>query len=375
MDNVLLIALLVPLLGAGLVQACALSGRQSVRRIALATTLVTLVLTLVLAANFPNDGDLGEERSFANSSFAWLGGDSGIDVQLSVGLDGLSLWLFVLSALLMVTALLASWEAITSREASFYSLLLLLECGCLGVFAARDLILFYVFFEFTLIPLFFLIGIWGSENRRYAAIKFFLYTLAGSLLTFLGLVTIVVWHYLQIGSLTFSIPELTEAISSGKLSLPFGLQLAIFLALFAGFAIKVPLFPFHTWLPLAHVQAPTAGSVFLAGILLKMGTYGFLRFSVPMLPDATAACVPWILWLAVVGIVYGGLVALAQQDMKKTNCLFERQPSWLLHARHVRAQPARLNRFDASDDQPWYFDRCFVRLGGDVVRAVSHARH
>ena len=318
MDKVLLITLLVPFIGAGLVQVCALSGRQLVRRIALATTLVTLVLTVVLAANFPHDGNLQESGgSFASSSLAWLGGDSGIDVRLSVGLDGLSLWLFVLSSVLMVTALLSSWEAIKSREASFYSLLLLLECGCLGVFAARDLLLFYVFFEFTLIPLFFLIGIWGSENRRYAAIKFFLYTLAGSLLTFLGLVTIVVWHYLQIGTLTFSIPELTEAISCGELSMPFGLQLAIFLALFAGFAIKVPLFPFHTWLPLAHVQAPTAGSVFLAGILLKMGTYGFLRFSVPMLPDATAACVPWILWLAVVGIVYGALVALAQQDMKK----------------------------------------------------------
>lgn len=317
MDKLLLITLLVPLVGAGLLSLGALSGRQAVRRIALTTTLITLGLTLVLAANFPHDGELGEAGSFASSSFTWLGGDSGLDVRMSVGLDGLSLWLFVLSALLMVTALLASWEAIRSREASFYSLLLLLECGCLGVFAARDLVLFYVFFEFTLIPLFFLIGIWGSENRRYAAIKFFLYTLAGSLLTFLGLITIVVWHYLQRGRLTFSIPELTEAISSGALALPFGLQLAIFLALFAGFAIKVPLFPFHTWLPLAHVQAPTAGSVFLAGILLKMGTYGFLRFSVPLLPEATAACVPWILWLAVIGIVYGALVALAQQDMKK----------------------------------------------------------
>jgi NADH-quinone oxidoreductase subunit M len=187
----------------------------------------------------------------------------------------------------------------------------------LGVFVARDIILFYVFFEFTLIPLFFLIGIWGSEDRRYAAIKFFLFTLAGSMLTFLGLLAIVIWDSYQSpdGVMTFSIPVLVEHLRDRPMDST--VQLWIFLALFAGFAIKVPLFPLHTWLPLAHTQAPTAGSVLLAGILLKIGTYGFLRFSIPLLPDATAVCLPWLLWLSVIGIVYGALLALAQSNIKK----------------------------------------------------------
>jgi NADH-quinone oxidoreductase subunit M len=197
---------------------------------------------------------------------------------------------------------------------------LLLETGMLGVFAARDIILFYVFFEFTLIPLFFLIGIWGSENRRFAAIKFFLYTLAGSVLTFLGLLTIVIWAFKHPAPgatpvLTFSIQALSDALAAQPMT--YGWQLTVFIALFAGFAIKVPLFPLHTWLPLAHVQAPTAGSVILAGILLKIGAYGFLRFSIPMLPEATAACAPWLLGLSVAGILYGALVALAQSDIKR----------------------------------------------------------
>jgi NADH-quinone oxidoreductase subunit M len=179
-------------------------------------------------------------------------------------------------------------------------------------------ILFYVFFEFTLIPLFFLIGIWGSEERRYAAIKFFLFTLAGSMLTFLGLLSIVLWDYFHsgLGILRFSIPELTEALRVHPIQ-PLYWQVLIFWALFAGFAIKVPLFPLHTWLPLAHVQAPTAGSVILAGVLLKIGTYGFLRFNIPMLPEASVHCVPWMFWLSVLGIIYGALVALAQTDIKR----------------------------------------------------------
>ncbi|HTU24299.1 MAG TPA: NADH-quinone oxidoreductase subunit M, partial [Pirellulales bacterium] len=190
------------------------------------------------------------------------------------------------------------------------------ETGMLGVFTARDIILFYVFFEFTLIPMFFIIGIWGSEERRYAAIKFFVFTLSGSLLTFLGLLAIVLWdHSFTPGRMTFSIPELTHSLSIHPLS--FGYQIWIFLALFAGFAIKVPLFPLHTWLPLAHTQAPAAGSVLLAGVLLKIGTYGFTRFNLPMLPDATAACAPWILLLSAIGIIYGALVALTQADLKR----------------------------------------------------------
>ncbi len=240
----------------------------------------------------------------------------GVDIKFSLGIDGISVWLFGLSALLTVTCVLISWESISDRPGTFYALLLFLETGMLGVFAARDIIMFYVFFEFTLIPLFFLIGIWGSEERRYAAIKFFIFTLAGSVLTFLGLVAIVVWNSTQPNaSVTFSISEITKGLAANPL--PFNYQLWIFLALFAGFAIKVPLFPLHTWLPLAHVQAPAAGSVLLAGVLLKIGCYGFLRFSIPWLPEATAAAVPWMLWLSAAGIIYGALVALAQSDLKK----------------------------------------------------------
>ena len=322
MENhaLLLIAIFLPLVGAAVVQLAALFGRESVCRVALATTLLTLVPVGMLAARFPANGDLAEQAlgGFAGFQTDWVGALIGIDVQLRLGLDGLSLWLFVLSAILMVTAVLVSWRAIRDREPLFFTMLLLLETGCLGVFAARDVLLFYVFFEFTLIPLFFLIGIWGHEQRQFAAQKFFLYTLAGSLFTFLGLLSIVFSVYAQGGPFTFSIPELTAWVAAqGAGAIPVGLQLVIFVALFAGFAIKVPLFPFHTWLPLAHVQAPTAGSVFLAGILLKLGTYGFLRFSVPLLPEATAACMVPLLWLSVAGILYGALVALAQSDLKR----------------------------------------------------------
>jgi NADH-quinone oxidoreductase subunit M len=309
-ENILLATLLLPLPGALLMWVLAPS-ETGVRRAALAITLLILVGAIFLVAQCPADGlEFAVRDGLHSSKF--------LDVQFfSIGLDGLGLWLFLLSAVLMVTAVLVSWTAIKDRVGLFYGMLLLLEFGCLGVFTARDIILFYVFFEFTLIPLFFLIGIWGSEDRRYAAMKFFLFTLAGSVLTFLGLLAIVLFDCSinQRGALVFSLAELREGL--GNHPIPANWQFCIFWALFAGFAIKVPLFPFHTWLPLAHVQAPTAGSVFLAGILLKIGVYGFLQFSIPFLPVATAQCMPVLLWLSLIGIIYGALVALAQTDMKK----------------------------------------------------------
>jgi NADH-quinone oxidoreductase subunit M len=238
-----------------------------------------------------------------------------------VAIDGLSVWLYGLTALLMIVAVLVGWEAIEEQASLYYRLLLVLETGMLGVFVARDILLFYIFFEFTLIPLFFLIGIWGSADRRWAAVKFFLFTLAGSMLTFLGLLAVVFWNYFHpVGDpatwrMTFSIAELTQHLRLHPID-P-AVQIWIFVALFAGFAIKVPLFPLHTWLPLAHVEAPTAGSVVLAGVLLKVGVYGFARFNVAMLPQATAELMPWLLWISLAGIVYGALVALAQRDMKR----------------------------------------------------------
>ena len=315
----LLLAIFLPLVGAGSMWVLAPLGDRWIRIAALVTTLITLLLVVGLVVQYPLDGATSESV-FAETNADWISPVvGGLDIRFHIGLDGLGLWMFALSALLMLTSVLVSWESIRDEVALFYGMLLLLECGCLGVFAARDIILFYIFFEFTLIPLFFLIGKWGSENRRYAAQKFFIFTLAGSLLTFLGLLALVVSAYLihPANQFTFSIPALTEIFADPAYRPSLTVQVVIFWALFAGFAIKVPLFPLHTWLPLAHVQAPTAGSVFLAGILLKIGTYGFLRFNIPMLPDATAICMPWLLWLAVAGILYGALVALAQRDIKR----------------------------------------------------------
>ena len=305
MGLLLLVTVFLPLLGA------ILADGDRARLTALVTTLLTFVLAAILIFRFP----IGSEQ-FAALDVAWLGGDdASIDIRFNIALDGLSIWLFGLTALLMIFAVLISWEAIRQRAATYYSLLLVLETGMLGVFVARDIILFYVFFEFTLIPLFFLIGIWGGRQRRYAAIKFFLFSLAGSMLTFLGLLAIVVWNYYQTDRMTFSIPDLTADLADHPMDR--GLQMCIFLALFAGFAVRVPLFPLHTWLPLAHVEAPTAVGVILAGVLLKVGAYGFVRFSLPMLPEATVACMPWLLWLCVAGIIYGSLAALAQEDIKR----------------------------------------------------------
>jgi len=315
MNYLLLATVFLPLVGAILAEG----SRARVRQVALAVSLLTLALAAFLIACFP-----GGREEFAHFDVAWFGGtDAPVDILFSIGLDGLSLWLFGLTALLMVVAVLVSWEAIDQRAPSYYRLLLALETGLLGVFVARDIILFYVFFEFTLIPLFFLIGIWGSQERRRAAIKFFLFTLAGSVLTFLGLLTIVLWDYYHsstgywsaTGAMTFSIPKLTASLKDHPMD--GWLQVMVFLALFAGFAIKVPLFPLHTWLPLAHVEAPTAGSVILAGVLLKLGTYGFARFALPMLPEGVVACMPVLLWLSVAGIIYGALVALGQSDIKR----------------------------------------------------------
>jgi len=309
MSAVLLTTILFPVAGAFLVRG---SGRRA-RENALISSLFVLGMAAVLAVKFP-----GGVEPFAVFDYPWLGSAGApVDIRFSLALDGLSLWLFALTALLTVVAVLVSWEAVGERAPAFYGLLLLLEAGMLGVFAARDIILFFLFFEFTLVPLFFLIGIWGSDQRRWAAIKFFLFTMAGSVLTFLGLIALVLWDYSHSpsGTMTFSIAQLTENLAARPM--PPTVQMAVFLALFAGFAIKVPLVPLHTWLPLAHVEAPTAGSVLLAGVLLKVGSYGFVRFALPMTPDAVVASMPWLLGLAVAGIVYGALVALAQKDIKR----------------------------------------------------------
>lgn len=315
----LLLVLLMPLVGAGIVWLASSRGLQAVRTSAATTAVLTLVATGLLILRYLMSDEALSNQVFAMASLPWLTGGM-FNIHLSIGLDGLSLWLFGLSALLSLTAIFVSWEAVTERAAGFYMLLLLLEAAMLGVFVARDIILFYVFFEFTLVPLFFLIGIWGHDERRKAALTFFIYTLAGSVVAFLGLMTIVLWNATHTGSITFDIDMLTTGLSAHPLPMDADggyLQWLVFLALLIGFAIKVPIFPFHTWLPLAHVEAPTGGSVDLAGVLLKIGIYGFLRFSMPMLPEATAVAAPWLFALGAFGIIYGALVALVQQDLKR----------------------------------------------------------
>jgi NADH-quinone oxidoreductase subunit M len=237
-----------------------------------------------------------------------------LGVRYIVGVDGISMLLVLLTTILGFLAVLSSWSAIGTRTKEYYAYLLVLQTGMLGVFVSLDTFLFYVFWEVMLIPMYFLIGIWGGPRRIYAAVKFFLYTFLGSVLMLVGIIALYSHHGAMTGVYTFDI-RLLQAM--GTWPSWWTLQVWVWLAFFLGFAIKVPMFPFHTWLPDAHVEAPTAGSVILAGVLLKMGTYGFLRFSLPMLPDATRAFAPWVLALCLIGIVYGAMVALVQKDWKK----------------------------------------------------------
>ena len=232
---------------------------------------------------------------------------AGWNINYATGVDGLSILLVLLTAFLSPISILSTWSAVEERVKDFMIFFLLLEVGMMGVFLAQDLFLFYIFWEFTLVPMYFLIGIWGGSQRIYAAVKFFLYTMAGSILMLIA----VLW--LGINQNSFSVPDLIAR--SG--SIPADIQIWLFLAFAAAFAIKVPMWPLHSWLPDAHVQAPTAGSVILAGVLLKMGTYGFLRFNLPLFPQAAIAAAPWMAGLAVIGIIYGALVSFSQKDVKK----------------------------------------------------------
>jgi len=232
-------------------------------------------------------------------------------IRYHVAIDGISLWLVILSTLLTPICVLVSWRHIDKRVKQFFAFLLLLEFGLVGVFCALDFFLFYVFWEVSLVPMYFLIGIWGHERRIYSAVKFFLYTMAGSVLMLVA----IIYLYNQAG--TFDYTKILAGLQGGTIASSYNEQFWLFLAFFVAFAIKVPLFPLHTWLPDAHVEAPTAGSVMLASVMLKMGTYGILRFAVPMFPAAARNLSDWIVALAIIGIIYGALVAMVQPNMKK----------------------------------------------------------
>src|SRR5688500_17133553 len=289
---ILSLMLLVPMLGAA---ACLFSGENAARVIALAATLIDLALGIVLWANYDIGGAQWQftERAPIFAGFSW-----------ALGIDGIALMLIMLSVFLMPICILAS-QSIDKRVGEYMASFLFMEALMLGVFTAQDLFLFYIFFEAGLIPMYLIIGVWGGKDRIYAAYKFFLYTLLGSVLMLIAML------YMVIESGTTSIPALMNH------DFPAGAQTWLWLAFFASFAVKMPMWPVHTWLPDAHVQAPTAGSVILAGVLLKMGGYGFIRFSLPMFPEGSAQFIPLVFALSGIAVVYTSLVALVQRDMKK----------------------------------------------------------
>ena len=295
--HLLSILIFLPLLG--VVPLLIVNSDSFSRNWTLAITTVVALLSIRLITGF----DTTTTKFQFAENYRWI--DS-LNINYQVGMDGISILLFLLTTFIMPFCVLASWSYIKKRVRTFMVCLLVMETSMLGVFVALDFVLFYILWEAMLIPMYLLIGIWGGPRKIYASIKFFLYTLAGSVLMLVA----IIWLYRH-NNFSFFIPEMMWGDYS------FTAQILIFIAFFLAFAIKVPMFPFHTWLPAAHVEAPTAGSVILASVLLKMGTYGFLRFALPITPDATIYLAQPVLWLSIAGIIYGGLTALAQQDMKK----------------------------------------------------------
>ena len=302
--NLLDTLIFIPLIGFILALLIPRTQENAIRMFSLGVSLVTFVLSLGLATGY-QAGQAGQQFV---TDIIWIANP---EIHWHVGIDGLSLWLIILSTFLTPIAILLSWNSIKDRSKEFFALLLLLEFGLVGVFAAWDLFLFYTFWEVALVPMYFLIGIWGHDRRIYAAVKFFLYTMAGSVL----MLAAIIFLYNRAG--TFDYAAILSGIGNGKISFTHGEETFLFLAFFLAFAIKVPLFPLHTWLPDAHVEAPTAGSVMLASVMLKMGCYGLVRFCLPMFPTAARENAWWIIILAIIGIIYGALVAMVQPNMKK----------------------------------------------------------
>jgi NADH-quinone oxidoreductase subunit M len=304
MNYYLSIILFEPLVGALLLLLVNKRNEQAIRWIANIAACAGFVISIPLWFWYnPQNADF----QFVERA-TWI---PSIGAEYFLGVDGFSTLLVLLTTLMGAIAVLSSWTAVTERVKEYYIFLLVLQTGMLGAFMSLDFLLFFLFWEVMLVPMYFLIGIWGSANRLYSAIKFFLYTLVGSVVMLLGILALYFYYHSTTGVYTF------DVTAFHRMTLPYNLQWWIFLAFFLGFAIKVPMFPFHTWLPDAHTDAPTAGSVILAAVLLKMGTYGFLRFSLPILPEASRHFVPMIVVLSIIGIVYGALVALAQKDWKR----------------------------------------------------------
>jgi NADH-quinone oxidoreductase subunit M len=308
-EHLLSLMTFLPLVGMVILLFIPRDNEPLLKSFTLIVTLITFFVSLPLAFNdaFRTSAEM-QYTEFAS----WINIGGFFQMNYNVGIDGISLWLVLLTTFIMPITVLSTWKGVNKGVKGFMALLLLLETAMLGAFISLDLFLFYIFWELMLIPMYFLIGIWGGKNRIYAAVKFFIYTAVGSLLMLVAI--IYVYYYAIQSGLDmngFSIAQFY------LMKIPAGLQLWLFLAFAFSFAIKVPMFPLHTWLPDAHTEAPTAGSVILAAILLKMGTYGFVRFAMPLFPDALQQCMPVLATLCVIGIIYGSLVAMVQSDVKK----------------------------------------------------------
>jgi len=308
MENSHLITYLLfaPLIGGFLLLFIGNKKENLIRYFGLAISILTFIISLIIYFNF----DLNNPSFQFIHKFDWI---ENLHISYNVGIDGLSLLLVLLTTFLTPLTLISSWSSIQKKVKEFTFFMLMLEVGMLGVFVSLDLFLFYIFWEAMLIPMYFIIGIWGGDNRIYASVKFFLYTFFGSLLMLVAIIWLAVYASTPLGHFSTNLVELYKIGPE----VPRNIQNWMFLAFTFSFAIKVPLFPLHTWLPDAHVQAPTAGSVILAGVLLKMGTYGLLRFCLPLFPQASINFAPVISILAIIGIIYGALVAMVQKDMKK----------------------------------------------------------
>lgn len=308
MENSLLITylILIPFIGSFLILFFKKGQENIIRYTAVAISTIAFIVSLIIYFQF----DSANSGFQFIDKFQWI---EGLNIHYHVGIDGMSMLLVLLTTFLTPLTLISSWSSIENKVKEFTFFFLMLEVGMLGVFVSLDLFLFYVFWEAMLIPMYFIIGIWGGKERVYAAIKFFIYTMFGSLLMLVAIIWLAVYAIDILGYFTTNLNELYSVAPQ----IPMDIQMWMFLAFAFSFAIKVPLFPLHTWLPDAHVQAPTAGSVILAGVLLKMGTYGLLRFNLPLFPDASIAAAPYISILAVIGIIYGALVAMVQTDVKK----------------------------------------------------------
>lgn len=306
-SGLLTIVLLLPGLGALALAFMPSRNPGALRALALAVTLLTLAASILLWTGFESgNGDM----QFVED-YAWFQLGE-FQARYTLGIDGISLFLVILTCFIMPLCILGSWH-VEKHLKAYLASMLSLQVGMVGVFIALDLVLFYLFWEVMLIPMYLLIGIWGGERRIYAAVKFFLYTAAGSLLMLAALIAL----YFYAGTSNFNIIDITQSLAQGNVLIPPEAAFWLFVAFFVAFAIKVPLFPFHTWLPDAHVEAPTAGSVILAGVLLKMGTYGLLRFCLPLFPEVAIDVAPTVSWLAIIAIIYGALVAMVQPDVKK----------------------------------------------------------